>query len=262
MMRHDYNSSLWATPAPRGNWLMRRLAFGAVGAVVTLIAGLALVEQVTPLSAAAGCSPSWPYLDANCGREGGGDVTVIRPIRVVGIDHNAPVVIAKAPAPESIVSPAPVRPAAPAIASERPRATEPSTDGAGRAETIASPQPVESPQPAASAQPVASAPLPETELTFKAGSQRRPGVAAAAKDEAAHRPASTARKTVRSAKPARAVTQTVELPDGRRVTVHRGYRNDNRGGWRMQAEAGRRYDDSPSGASGERRSQWGLGGLY
>ena len=108
-------------------------------------------------------------------------------------------------------------------------------------------------------QPVTSMPLSDEELTFKAGAPRRPGAAVATTDDAVKSP--VPQKTVRGAKPRRAVTQIYEMPDGRRVTVHRGYRDDDDRRLRA-AEAGRRYGESSGGFFGERRSSWGFGGLY
>jgi hypothetical protein len=252
MMRQDHNASLWTSPLPRRRQLLRCVAFGAIGAVVTVIAGMSLVEQVTPLSASTACVQAWPYLDAGCSRDASPmGATTVRPIRVIGLDRTAPVVVTKAPSESS----APAVPAAMAIAAAPVEVREPavrpvpSTDGAGRVTTVEQPPP-----------PIL---LSDEELTFKAGALHRSGMAVAAKADAAVKPPAPAPKNTRAAKSQRTAPQTYELPDGRRVTVHRGYRDEDADDRRLRAaEAGRRYGGSFGAIDGERRGSWGLGGLY
>lgn len=258
MMPQNYNASLWTVPVPRRQQLLRRLAFGGVGAIVTLIAAMSLIEQVSPLSASSECVQALPRLDAGCSRDASAPgAKALGPIRVIGLDRNAGAVAAQ-PAPSEPApseSSVPAVPAAitaavvPAVVREPAARPVSTTDGSGRAPTV------EQSQPALQ--------LSDEELTFKAGAQHRSGSTVAAKADVAPKPAASPRKSTRTAKQQRAVSQTYELPDGRRVTVHRGYRDDDADGRRLRAaEAGRRYGGSFGGGDGERRGSWGLGGLY
>jgi hypothetical protein len=252
MKRRDQNASLWAIPAPRGRQLLRRLGFGGVAVIVTVIAGLSLIEQVTPPSASSACGDARPLLDDGCGRDAGASgVASLRPIRVIDPDISFATATTEAVPPESsapavvpatiAVEPEPVR-----EPSARPA---PSTDGSGRVATVDHGQP--------------SIPISDEELTFKAGAMHRSGGAVAAKADEAAKPQTPPQKRARAAKSQRAVTQTYELPDGRRVTVHRGHRDDDADGRRLRAaEAGRRYGGSFGAIDGERRGSWGFGGLY
>jgi hypothetical protein len=244
-MRHDHNSALWAAAASsRPSWT-RRLAFGGVAVAVGFIATLPLRDHVAPV---AECRQSWPYLDAGC--SGGSNVTHTLPVRVIGIDRNAPAVIAKA-APAVVPTSAPLaEPVIAASAVPTPAAPEPLLVAAPQAATDGAGAPAVRPPP-----PVASAPISEEDLTFKAGGAYRPG-AAAVKEEAPPEPPKT------KAKPRRNVAQTYELSDGRRVTVHRGSRDvvDPEGRRVRAADVGARIDDG--GFFGWRREPRNLGGLY
>jgi hypothetical protein len=88
-------------------------------------------------------------------------------------------------------------------------------------------------------------------------------VAVAAKADAALKTLTSPPKNTRAARSKRTAPQAYELPDGRRVTVHRGYRDDDADGRRLRAaEAGRRYGGTFGGFDSERRGPSGLGGLY
>jgi hypothetical protein len=193
---------------------------------------------------------------------------------VIGIDRNAPAVVAKAaPAEARAVDtkPAVATPpagAAPVIAkSDQPSALQrlqvslpaqaaaATTDGAGR-ETTVKVEVTANPAPAAAVTPIS-----EEDLTFRTGAAHRPGAALAVKEEAA--PPEPARKT--AAQPRRTISrQTVELPDGRRVTITRGNREvqDPYGRRVRAADMGPRFEDSPGGFFGARQEPRGLGGLY
>lgn len=256
MMRHDHNASLWAGPLPRGRRLLRRMAFGGVGAIVAMIAGMSLLEQVSPLSASTECVHAWPYLDAGCSRDASITAIATRPIRVIALDRSAPAVVATAAPPEASAPAVPAAPAvvaiapAPELVREPAAKPAPSTDGSSRVAVVEQAQP--------------SIPLSDEDLTFKAGASHRSGGAVAArsdaKADAALKKPTSPRKNARVAKSQRNVPQTYELPDGRRVTVHRGEGADGR---RLRAaEAGRRYGEAFSSVDGERRGPWGFGGLY
>jgi hypothetical protein len=270
-MRHDHNSSLWTSAAPRRRAWSRRLAFAGVATVVTVIAASSLRDHVLTQPAVA-CTQAWPYLDAGCGDRAGAADLETRPVRVIGIDRNAPAVIAKA-APmaatpshvatplvaRSVVAEAGVEKVAKSVEQPAPRPHQASapdltravTDGAGRETTV-----MTSPPPT-----VAVAPISEEDLTFRTGAAHRPGASVIVREETAA-PEPT-RKT--AAKPRRTTTrQTVELPDGRRVTVTRGYREvqDPYGRRVRAADMGPRFEESPGGFFGARREPRGLGGLY
>jgi hypothetical protein len=251
MMRQDQNASLWAMPAPRGRKWLRRLAFGGVGAIVAVIAGLSLIEQVTPLSASTECGQAGPTQNAGCRRDTGPvDVTVLRSIRAIGPDRTAAAVTTSAPPPASSmpVAPAAILAVAPTPVGGPAARSAPSTDGAGRAATVAQPQPAIA--------------IADEELTFKSGAMHR-SAGALRSDETAKPPAPPQKRARAASRPQRNAAQTYELPDGRSVTVHRGRRDDDADGRRLRAaEAGRRYGGWFGGADGERRGSWGLGGLY
>ena len=276
-MRHDHNSSLWTSAAPRRRVWWRRLAFAGVASVVTVIAASSLRDHVLTQPAVA-CTQAWPYLDAGCGDRASAADLKTRPVRVIGIDRNAPAVVAKAApmeaTPPDVATPLVARPVVAEAGIENvaksveqpasvelpaplphqvslPEPTGAATDGAGRETTV-----VTNPPPA-----VAVAPISEEDLTFRTGAAHRPGASVMVKEEtAAPEPA---RKT--AAKPRRTTTrQTVELPDGRRVTVTRGYREvqDPYGRRVRAADMGPRFEESPGGFFGARREPRGLGGLY
>jgi hypothetical protein len=252
-MRHDHNSSLWASAAPHRYSWPRRLAFGGVAVAVVVIAASSLGDQVAPRTGAA-CTQAWPYIDAGCAAPAAGSNLQTRPVRVIGIDRNAPVVVAKA-ASSPIASPqmatsvfesAPVAPP-PAAALRQAEAPMPiGTDGAGHETTVETPP------------TMAAAPISEEDLTFKTGAVHRPG-AAVAKEEATPEPP---RKT--ASKPRRAATRATDTPDGRRGAVTRGYREGQElDGRRVRsADIGRRYDEPFGGFFGGRREPRSLGGLY
>jgi hypothetical protein len=238
------------------------MAFGSVGAIVTIIAGMSLFEQITPVSASTECVRAWPYMDAGCSRDGNVTAIATRSIRVIGLDRTAPAVVATA-APSEVSVPAvpAITPAIVAIAAAPEPAREsaveptPSTDGSGRVAVVEQAQP--------------SMPLSEEDLTFKAGASRRSGGAVAAKTDAAPKKPATPRKSARVDKPQfaksqRTAPQIYELPDGRRITVYRGEGADGRR--QRAAEAGRRYGEAFSSVDGERRglavNSGGFGGLY
>jgi hypothetical protein len=108
-----------------------------------------------------------------------------------------------------------------------------------------------------------SIPLSDADLTFKAAALRRSGSALTAKTDAELKKPIAPRKSARVAKSPRTVPQSYELPDGRRITVHRGYRDEGADDGRPRAaEAGRRYSESFGGGDSERRGPGRLGGLY
>jgi hypothetical protein len=227
---------------------------------------------------------NWPYLDAGCS----GDASppradlAVRPIRVIGLDRNAPAVVAKAverPAavPVAVAAPAAVLPATIPLAAAGTAKTEaaktetakieaaktepvtapatpvPSTDGSGQ---FAAP----TTHPAMTVAPVQ---FSEQDLTFKAGAVHRRSAGAAitkAQDNAAaaeerHEAAPAPRKVVRTAK-RQEQRQVYELPDGRRVTVFRRFAGEQAAG------NGGSFSDPFAGAFGGRRAAPGASGLY
>jgi hypothetical protein len=255
-MRHDHNSSLWVSAAPHRYSWRRRLAVGGVAVAVVAIAAFSLRDQVSPRPGAT-CTQAWPYIDAGCAEVATSADLPTRPVRVIGIDRNAPAVVARAvPSPIEIprtavpnieigdVAPASAMPAT----ALRPAATPmpPATDGAGPETTVEAPP------------TIAAAPISEEDLTFKTGAVHRPG-AAAVKEEAAPEPPRRA-----AAKPRRAATRAADTPDRRRGTVTRSDREvQDRYGRRVRAaDIGPRFDGPFGGFFGGRREPRSLGGLY
>jgi len=267
MMRHDHNSSVWADAVPRPRVWSRRLAFTGVALVVTIISVVSLRDHALNQSTVA-CTQAWPYLDAGCGdRTSAADVQT-RPVRVIGIVRNAPAVVAKAApadvtpadvaAPVVAIPPVVAKPDEPpafqALQVPLPEQAGAATDGAGRENSTTA---------NATAKPpvVAAAPISEEDLTFRTGAAHRPGASVTAKEETvAPEPARKA-----ASKPRRTTTrQTVELPDGRRVTITRGNREVPEPYERRMraADMGPRFEEASGGFFGGRRQPRGLGGLY
>jgi hypothetical protein len=265
-MRHDHNSSVWAGAVPRPRAWSRRLAFTGVALVVTVISVASLRDHALTQPAVA-CTQAWPYLDAGCGNRTNAADRQTRPVRVIGIDRNAPAVVAKAPAdvtPKDVAAPVVAAPALVAKSDEPPSSqalqvaspeqASAATDGAGRENTATANATAKPPA-------VAAAPLSEEDLTFRTGAAHRPGAVVTAKEETvapepARKAASKLRRTT--------TRQIVELPDGRRVTFTRGNREVREPYERRMraADMGPRFEEASGGFFGPRRGPRGLGGLY
>lgn len=242
-----------------------------VGLVVVLIAGLSLADQMAwpsadsavhapPLAPDAVATPGvcwhdWPYIRTNCDDNPAGAATSAaatphtRQVRDAAVSSSAPAIGAPIVAATSF---------APRAGTGTPPVA--TTDGAGPPAPSASPVPSAPPTQIAATPAAAPSQLPERELTFKHGYALRRAVQAPA--EAAASPAPSAPAKLAQAKPkrrkVRTASQVYELPDGRRVVVHRRYgeaQADARTGWGGYAEAGpqrftQRFGEPFGGRSG------------
>lgn len=262
MIRYDSQAARLLARQPVAGSLSRTLSIAGIGTAVALISVMSLVDLVAAPSTAGGCVQTWPYLDAGCGSRTASPTAAVttRPIRVVGLDSNAPAIVGKAveqPVPALVAAPAPApEPASMPVAVAEPvvtaaAASTPSTDGSGqtgasnRHNGLAVPPIVPPVQ------------FTEQELTFKAGALHRRGTGlAAGKNKeavAVSEPAPAPRKVVRTAGKRKQHKQVYELPDGRRVTVYRRYAGEQGAG-----ESG----EPMPGGFGHRRSSGSLSGLY
>ena len=268
MNRYESQAARLLSRQPVSGSLSRTLSLAGIGTAVALISVVSLVDLVAAPSPAGGCVQTWPYIDAGCGGRSASPTVAVatRPIRVVGLDSNAPAIVGKAveqPVPAEVAAPAPApEPASLPVAAAEPVATVsarsvPSTDGSGQSVASTGYNELAAPPIVSPIQ------FTEQELTFKAGAVHRrgpgpaagntKGVAAASDDGREIAPAP--RKAVRAAGKRREHKQVYELPDGRRVTVYRRYAGE-------QASGAGTYGEPMPGGFGYRRSPGGPSGLY